>query len=166
VQATLLGSSLGSARQFVSGGIQNIGWNRLKEAGRIVFFGFSGCETASHPTLLKGVGHRLMNGSIGGQGTGGGERVICRQDKGVGQISAVLDQTSACVTADKRAIGGGDRGFLEVSDRDAWYFPSVDSQERGLGKAKQGLIDRHVFWGGRLSVQKETRFHCGRINSK
>ena len=166
MQATLFGSSLGSARQFVSGGIQNIGWNRLKEAGRIVFFGFSGCETASHPTLLKGVGHRLMNGSIGGQGTGGGERVICRQDKGVGQISAVLDQTSACVTADKRAIGGGDRGFLEVSDRDAWYFPSVDSQEWSLDVTKEGLIDRHVPWSGGLSVEKQPSFHWSRLSSK
>ena len=66
VQATLLGSPLGGARQFVSGGIQNIGWNRLKEAGGIVLFGFSRGETAFHPALLKGVGHRLMNGSIGG----------------------------------------------------------------------------------------------------
>ena len=166
MQATLFGSPLGGACQFVSGGIQNIGWNRLKEAGRIVFFGFSRRETAFHPALLKGVRHRLMNGTIGGQGAGGGERVICRQDKGVGQISAVLDQTSTCVTTDKRAIRWGDRGFLEVSDRDAWHFPFVDSQEWSLDVTKEGLIDRHVFWGGRLFVKKKTRFHRVRISSK
>ena len=76
------------------------------------------------------------------------------QDKGVGQIVAVLDQTSACIPTDKRAIGGGDCGFLEVSDRNACHFPSVDSQERSLDVAKQGLIDRHVSWGRGLSVQK------------
>jgi len=154
VQATLFGSPLGGAREFVSGGIQNVGWNRLKEAGRIVFFGFSRCETAFHPASLKGAGHRLMNGSIGWQGAGGGERVICWQDKGVGQISAVLDQAPTCVTSDKRAIGRGDRRFLEVSDRDACRFPSVDSQEWSLDVTKEGLIDRHVPWSGGLSVEK------------
>ena len=154
MQATLLGSPLGGARQFVSGGIQYIGWDRLKEAGRIVFFRFSRRETAFHPALLKGVCHRLMNGTIGGQGAGGGKRVICGQDKRVGQITTMFDQTSACVPADKRATRGYDRCFLEVSDRDACHFPSVDSQKRNLDLAKQGLIDRHVPWSGGLSVQK------------
>jgi hypothetical protein len=35
-----------------------------------------------------------------------------------------------------------------------------------LDVTKEGLIDRHVFWGGRLFVKKKTRFHRVRISSK
>lgn len=154
MEAALPGSALGRPSQFVPVGVENIRRNRLKKAGGIVFFGLGGGETAFHPAILESLGNRLMNGTVGGKGAGGGEGMVSRQNEGVGKIASMLDQPASGIAADKGIVGGNHGSLLKVSDRNAGGVPSVDSQDRGLDVAQQGLVDRHIAGGGGRAIEQ------------
>ena len=105
VEAALFCAALGSAGQLVSFWVQDIGGDRLEEAGGVVFFGLGGGQTALQSNRLQGQGETFMNGAVGREGASEGEGMIGWQDQGVGQIAAVLDKTSTGVAPDKGSVG-------------------------------------------------------------
>ena len=92
MEAALFCAALGGAGELVSLRVQNIGGNRLEEAGSVVLFGLGGGQTAVQSNRLQSQGETFMNGAVGREGTGEGEGMIGWQDQGVGQIAAVLSR--------------------------------------------------------------------------
>jgi len=77
------------------------------------------------------------------------------QNEGVGEVAAVLDQSTTSVAPDKRLAGGNHRDLLKVSDREAGGTPAVDSENGCLDMAQKGLVDRHIPGGGVRAIEQE-----------
>ena len=115
MEAALFGAALGGTRQFSTFWIQNIGWHRFKETGGIVLVGLGRREMAFHATIVQSLGDGSMDGLIGGKSARRRQRMEWGQDKGVGEILAMLHQAPTRVSPNKRPIGRRDRCFLKVT---------------------------------------------------
>ena len=156
VEATLFRPALGGTGQFIAPGIQNIRGYRLQKAGGIILFGLSCGQETFNATILEGLGHRLMDGLIGGKGAGGRQGMVGGQNKGVGEVATMLDQPAPGVATHKRLAGGNHGSFLKISDRDAGRIPFINPQHRAFDVTQEGLVDRHVAGGGGWTIEKKT----------
>jgi len=159
MKATLFGSALGGPSQFEAVRVQHIGRNRLEEAGGIILFGLGSGQETFDTAVLEGLGHCLVNGSVGGQGAGGGQGVVGWQNESVGEVTAVFDQSTPRVASDHGSIRWGDSGFLEVTNRYTRLIPGVESQDGRLSMPEEGFINRHVPCRGGLGVKQQAKGH-------
>ena len=74
------------------------------------------------------------------------------QNKGIGQIVTVFDDSSASVTPDEGLIFCNERRLLKVADGEAGNGPAINTENRLENVAEEGFVDRHIFSGGRFSV--------------
>ena len=81
------------------------------------------------------------------------------QDKGVGEILAVLDQAATGISPDERPIGRRHGCFLKVTQGYAALRPSVDPQGRSLDEAEEGLVDGHIASWVFSRVDDQARGH-------